>query len=125
MKRLIFCMITIGMAVSATAQQMYAEDSPRAMLAGKSGNMITLDEISNAGKIQCNAANVKILNFGLTLVNDGVIVSRVSHNDKISTAMIDQLKQLQKGQKFIIDEINALKPNGQTIRLRSLKFTMD
>jgi|WetSurMetagenome_2_1015567.scaffolds.fasta_scaffold1174787_1 hypothetical protein len=113
------------MAIPAIAQQMYAEDSPHATLAGKSGSMITLDEISIAGRIQSTSTNIKIINFGLTLVKDGVIVSRVSHNDKISTAMMDQLKQLQKGQKFIIDEINALKPNGQIIRLRSLKFTLD
>jgi hypothetical protein len=125
MKKIILCFIAVTLALIATAQQQLTEELPHATLAGKNSGMITLNEINIAGKLQSSDPKVQIVHFALTIINDGVLVFRVANNDRISAPMMVQLKQLSPGQKFIVDEIRALKPGGEIIELKSLKFTLN
>jgi hypothetical protein len=125
MKKIFLCIIAMALVVIADAQQQFAEVIPCATLAGKSCCAITLDEINIAGKLQISSKNLQIVHFALTMVRDGVYIHRITQSDKISAPMMDQLKQLRKGQRFIFDEIRALKPNGGIISLKSLSFILN
>jgi hypothetical protein len=125
MKKIILCITFLSAVLIADAQQQFAEEIPHATLAGKNCGLITLNEISMAGKLQSSNPQIQIVHFALTMINDGVLIFRATQGNQISVPMMVQLKQLTTGQKFIVDEISALNSNGQIIQLKPLRFTLN
>jgi hypothetical protein len=124
MKRLIVVAFVLFAAFPVTAQQLYAE-IPQVTLGGKTSGSISLDEVIAAGKLQTARADMLVTHFSLTLVSNGILVSRASNSNVITEQMIEQLKKLSQKQRFLLTDIRLLKPGGEIIQAKALTFLME
>jgi hypothetical protein len=125
MKKFILVVFAIVFSFSAFSQQKIDAQFPKATIAGKSAGDITLEEITKAGELQTTIYELTIVGFTLSYSKgNGDLVSMVSTTNKFTENMIILLKDLKKGQKFILEDIKVVSPDGKKFNLETSKFVI-
>lgn len=95
-----------------------------AQLAGKSSGEITKNEIVNDGSITCFPSDCIVTSFTFSIAKRGDIIEYHIQGNKLSELILATIKSSEPGEKFIIESIEAEKPDSTKIKLPALVFTI-
>jgi hypothetical protein len=95
-----------------------------AQLAGKSSGEITKNEILKDGSITCFPSDCIVTSFTFSISRRGDIIEYQTKGNKLSELIMAIIKSSDPGEKFIIESIEAEKPDATKIKLPALVFTI-
>jgi len=95
-----------------------------AQLAGKSDGEITKSEILKDGNISCFPSDCIVTSFTFSIARNGDIIEYQAQGNKLTELILATIKSSEPGDKFIIESIEAVKPDATRIKLSPLVFTI-
>jgi hypothetical protein len=122
MKRIVFLAFIMIISTTVFAQQKITAKYPKATIAGKSAGDITINEIVTAGELLTTNPEIKITHFAFTLKSGNDLVTEISNSNKITDNMVGFIRKMGRGQKLVVEKIEATTPDGKTINLETLIF---
>jgi hypothetical protein len=122
MRGIVFLAIAFIFCTTAFAQREIPAQFPKATIAGKSAGEITINEILKAGALLPTSSELTIVHCAFTTKIGNDLITETSNSSKITDNMIGVVRKMVKGQKLVVDQIEAKTSDGKTINLETLIF---
>ena len=127
MKKSIMLFTITGMLIvfnlASTAQKI-GKPVLKATIAGISKGDISKEILLNSRHIQCSDPQYEIIFYSLSLVKKGDIIVFKGKGNTLSESMKAEIKELEPGNKLIIEEIGAKSAGEKFIKLPDISLLL-
>lgn len=100
--------------------QKIGQTELKAAIAGVSSGEISKDNLLSSANIQCTDTQYEIINFNLSMKKNSDIVDFYGKGNQISVVMKDLIKEMETGDKLVIEKISAKSQKGVIIDLPAI-----